>query len=126
MGYKEQFEAAKKEGTIKQLSAQFIEWKEKEQSVVGRLVARVAVSSTLSAGQYNHYLFETDEGLVKFALGRATDNEAGQLMGKGGIYSVVYQGQEKISGGRKINRFEITEIEPPIETPVGGASDIPF
>lgn len=126
MGYKEQLEAAKKDNVVRQLSAKFIEWKEKGQHLVGRLVARVSVSSSLGAGQYNHYLFETDDGLVKFALGRATDNEAGQLMGKGGVYSVTFQGQDQITGGRKINRFDIFEVEAPVESVVGGQSDIPF
>ncbi|KKN25063.1 hypothetical protein LCGC14_0888460 [marine sediment metagenome] len=126
MSYKEQLEAAKKEGLSKQISAKFVEWKEDGQHIVGRLIARIPVQSTLGSGTYNHYLFNTDEGLVKFALGKATDNEAGQVMGKNGVYSITFRGQEKISAGRKLNRFDIIEIEAPIETAVGGQSDIPF
>jgi len=126
MGYKEQYDKAVKEKVTKSLSAKFIEWKDKGQQIIGRLLARNAVASQLGGGTYFHYLFQTDEGLVKISLGRATDNDAGQLMGKDGVYSVTFQGQEKISGGRKINKFDIVEIEAPVESAVGGASDVPF
>lgn len=126
MGYRDQLEAAHKAKSTKSLSAKFIEWKAKGQQVVGRLLARNAVASQLGGGTYFHYLFETDEGLAKVSLGRATDNDAGQLMGRNGVYSVIFLGKEKISGGRNINKFEIIEVEAPIESNVGGASDVPF
>lgn len=126
MGYKEQYEAARKDKKVRELSAMFVEWKDKGQQIIGRLVGRNSVVGQFAGSRYNHYLFETDDGLKKFALGGATDNEAGQLMGRGGVYSITYQGQETISAGRKINKFEVVEIEAPVETAVGGASDIPF
>jgi len=44
----------------------------------------------------------------------------------GGIYSIIYGGQEKLKGGRKINRFDILEIQVSEQAIVGGSSDIPF
>lgn len=126
MSYKEQYTEAKKGKDVKALTAAYIEFKDKGVKVIGRLLARNSVQSTLGGGTYYQYLFDTDEGLVKFAMGRATDSEAGALMGRGGVYCIEFLGQEKISGGRKLNRFKVEEIEAPVAEVVGGASDLPF
>ena len=126
MSYKEQYEQAKKGDGVKALSAEYIDFDKKGVKVVGRLVGRNTVNSTLGGGTYYQYLMETDAGLIKFALGRATDSEAGALMGRGGVYAIEFLGQEKISGGRKLNKFKVEEIEAPSVEAVGGASDIPF
>lgn len=126
MSYKEQYAEAKKGKDVKTLTATYIEFKEKGTSIVGRLLSRNTVQSTLGGGTYFQYLFDTDKGMVKFALGRATDSEAGALMGRGGVYAIEFLGQEKISGGRKLNRFNVEEIEAPVAETVGGTSDIPF
>ncbi|GAH37798.1 unnamed protein product, partial [marine sediment metagenome] len=44
------------------------------------------------------------------AFGRATDGEAGALMRIGLVYAVEYLGTDKISGGRRVNRFNIERI----------------
>lgn len=126
MGYKEQYGEAKKGKALKDLTATYVEFKDKGQKVIGRLLSRNSVQGMLGTGTYFQYLFDTDEGRVKFALGRATDSEAGALMGRGGVYAVEFLGQEKISGGRKLNRFKVEEIEAPVTEVVGGSSDIPF
>ncbi|GAI56426.1 unnamed protein product [marine sediment metagenome] len=66
--------------------------------------------SSLGGGEYNQYLFETDEGLVKFALGRSGDGEIGAVLEKGHVYQVEFLGQESISGGRKVNKFNCIEV----------------
>lgn len=126
MSYKEQFTAAKKDSTGRKLSAEYIEFKEKGQQVIGKLLSKNAVDSSLGSGSYYQYLLDSDDGLVKIALGKATDGEAGALMCVGGIYSIIYGGQEKLKGGRKINRFDILEIQVSEQAIVGGSSDIPF
>lgn len=126
MGYAEQFKKAKTAKEVKSLSPKYREWKKDGDVIVGRFLAKNSVQGQLGGGNYNQYLFDTDAGLTKFALGRATDNEAGILMGIGGVYAVTYHGQEQLKGGRVINRFDIIEIEPPTETVVGGQGDLPF
>ena len=126
MGYKEYYAEVSKAKTGRKLSAKYIEWKEKGQQIIGRLLSRNAVDSSMGSGSYFQYLFDTDEGLVKCALGKATDGEAGALMVKGGVYSIIYEGQEKLKGGRKLNKFEIIELEATEETVVGGSGDTPF
>lgn len=126
MSYKEQYEEAKKSDGLKGLSATYVEFAKKGIKVLGRLIGRNAVNSSLGGGTYYQYLMETDEGLIKFALGRATDSEAGALMGRGGVYAIEFLGQEKIAGGKKLNKFKVEELEPPSTELVGGSSDIPF
>lgn len=126
MSYKEQYEEAVKSKLGRMLSAEYVAFEKKGQQVIGRLLSKNAVSSSLGSGEYNQYLLDTDDGLVKLALGKATDGEAGALMVVGGIYSIVFEGQEKLKGGRKINRFTILELEASEQTVVGGAGDQPF
>ncbi len=70
------------------------------------------------------YIFSTDEGLVKFSLGSAADNEVAAIFGEGGVYAIKYQGKEEIGGGRSVNKFEISEIVP-FDAPVRKAKSTP-
>ena len=126
MKYKELLKAKKDAKAGRFLSSEYIKFEKKNDAVVGRLLSINEVSGQLGGKSYKQYLFDTDDGLIKCAFGNATDNEAGALMGRGGIYSVVYEGQEQLKGGRSINRFTITELEAPGEGQVGGDADIPF
>jgi len=126
MGYFDQYKEAVKTKTGRKLTAKYIEWKDKGQQVVGKLLTKNEVSSSLGTGTYNQYMFDSDDGLVKVALGKAADGEAGALMVVGGVYAITFQGQEKLTGGRKINRFDVMELEAPVGSAVGGAGDIPF
>lgn len=126
MSYQSMFDEAKEAGRAKGLSAKYVEFKKKGDAIIGRLVSRNKVASTAGTGYYYQYLFETDKGLIKCALGTATDNEAGALMGKDGVYSITFMGKQDIGHGRSINRFDILEIAQPVEAVVGGAGDVPF
>lgn len=126
MSYKSMFDESNKAKTGRTLSAKYVTFEKAGDQIIGKLVGRNKVASQQAAGTYNQYLFETDEGLVKCALGTATDNEAGAMMGKDGVYSVTFKGKEDIGRGRKINKFDIIELSPPLEKVVGGGDDIPF
>jgi glycerate kinase len=126
MSYKEMLIAAKKAKKVERLETEFIQFKKSGIEVIGRLLNKVPVNSQTGTGHYYQYLMDTDNGKVKFALGSAADNDAGALMVIGGIYSIVFKGKEQLSGGRKMNTFEILQIEAPPESAVGGDSDIPF
>lgn len=120
MSYKQMMENAKRSGATKTLSPTFHEWKKTGQVLVGKFVASSPIKSTLSDGEYNHYLFESDEGLVKFALGGATDKEAGVLMIPGRVYVIEYQGKIDITSGRRVNKFDVSELMDLDETPPEG------
>lgn len=126
MGYQDLYNDAVKAKTVKEMGAKYKEFKKDGDNVIGRLLHKNQVQSRQGGVPYNQYLFDTDEGKVKFALGSATDGDAAAMMGIGGIYAVTYHGKEKLSTGRTMNKFSIGKIQSPPENPVGGEADVPF
>lgn len=126
MSYKDLFTEKTKDKSARLLSSDYKKFEKKGDQVIGRLLTINEVSGQMGGKSYRQYLFQTDDGLVKCAFGSATDNEAGALMAVGGVYSVVYNGQEKLKGGRNINRFEILELQTAGEGGFGGEGELPF
>jgi hypothetical protein len=108
--YKQLYETAKKKGTLKQRTPEFIKFEEPGQTVIGEFVSANTVKSSLNDGNYNQYIFQTDDGLVKFSLGAASDAELEAVLIQGCIYGIEFLGNEKISGGRSVNKFNVVEI----------------
>jgi len=111
MNYKDMQKKAEKVKAIEDLTPTYFEFEKKGDEIVGRYKGRSPVKSSLGEGEYHQYLFETDDGLIKFAMGQSTDKEAGALMGVNGVYVVTFQGKQKISGGRSVNKFTIHKID---------------
>lgn len=126
MNYKEAFEKAKNTGAAKSVTPTYVEFAKKGDLQVGRLRGTTDVQSSVSEGTYKQYLVETDKGLVKFALGSATDREIAPLLVVGNIYAFEFVGKEKLSGGRSVNKFEVIHIPESEGERVGGDEDIPF
>ena len=126
MSYKESYAKAKKEESLEQLTATYLEFKKPGVSVVGRFIHQNKVPGKRPDTEYNQYLFETDEGLVKFAMGNVTDNEAGALMRIGEIYHIEFKGTEDLGGGRRVNKFFIERLMEHDMGRVGGPGDEPF
>lgn len=108
--YKELLTEAEKTKTIQPITADYIKWEKEGQSILGRFIASAPVNSSMSEGTYNQYLFETDDGLVKFALGQSHDNEIGKVMKRGSVYHIVYEGKEDLPGGRKFKKFTCSHV----------------
>ena len=104
------YEQAQKSNAVKELTSSYVKWEKPGQTVLGVMIGKSEVDSSLGGGKYNQYLFETDDGMVKFALGRAGDGEIGLRMQEGFIYRIEYLGKEEISGGRRVNQFRCEEI----------------
>ena len=113
--YKSMYNRAKKDGTVIKRTAQYKEWDEKGDIIIGKFISANPVQSKMSDGSYNQYLFETDDGLVKFALGKSTDQEVSEILVKFNIYAIEFLGQEDLTGGRRVNKFNVLEIAPPGE-----------
>ena len=125
--YKQMHERAKKAKSLKSLTPQFHDWKSDGKLLIGAFVSLAEVSGTLGDKPYNQYIFDCDEGLVKFSLGGAADNEVAAIFSEGVVYAIEYLGKEEIRGGRQVNKFDINEIAPsdegpvkPIKTPTSG------
>lgn len=120
--YKKLLEQARKKGAAKDLTPTFMEFKKEGDSVIGKFINFVAVKSSLSEGTYNQYLFEAENGPIKFHLGSATDGEIAGQMVSGRIYHVEYKGKVKLAGGHTVNKFKVLEIDPTL----AGEKDVPF
>ena len=112
MNFRELMKRANEKGVGRDLTPLFMEFKKDGDNIVGKFVAVSSVQSGISDGTYNQYLFETDEGLIKFHLGAATDKEVLPNMVVGKIYSIAYRGKERIQGGRSVNKWKVVEIDP--------------
>ena len=108
--YKKAYEKAKKESRVKQRTAKYIKWDKPGDEIIGRFISVNPVPSQRGEGHYNQYLFETNEGMVKFALGSATDREAEEIFIKDSVFAVKFLGKEDIAGGQRVNKFDIWEI----------------
>lgn len=111
MNYQKMYEKAKKAKKLVNKTPAYVKWEKKGEMIIGAFVSSVSIGSKIADGEYNQYLFDTDEGLVKFALGRAADNEVNHIFKEGCVYSVEFLGKEDIQGGKRVNKFSIHEIE---------------
>lgn len=108
--YQQIYDAAKKAKATKTINSKYTKWQEAGQTIIGAFVSSHSITSKLNDGEYKQYLFETDNGPVKFALGAVADSEIGELMVQGCIYAIEYEGKEELTGGHKMNKFNCTEI----------------
>ncbi len=110
--YKQMYEQAVKDKAVKQLTPEYLEFKKPGDQVIGAFVSKAVVESSGGGGEYFQYVFETDQGRVKFHMGRATDSDVGKKLTEGMIYSITFEGKEEISAGRRVNKFNVEEIGP--------------
>lgn len=125
MNYEEEYKKAKKAGETEDLTPEFFQFDKKGDMIVGLFKARSSVQGRLG-GEYNQYIFETDKGLVKFALGGASDAEVGTSFTQGVCYAIIFEGKVKLEGGRHVNKFTVEMFTPGGSEPVGGKDDTPF
>lgn len=110
MNYNELATKAFKNGMTENLTPKYYEFKETGQGIVGRYKGKTPIDSNKSDKVYYQYLFDTDEGLIKFHLGVVTDSEAGKVMIENEIYAIQYLGQEKIGNSKSVNKFQVDHI----------------
>jgi len=112
--YKELYATAVKEKQVRPVTAEYRKFEKSGDQVIGQFISKAPVSSSLGKGEYNQYLFKTDEGMVKFAIGSSNDNEIGAIMVRGLVYRIVYQGKEDLQNGRRVNKFtcELIPVSP--------------
>ena len=108
--YKQMYQDAQKSGRLKHLTPVYQEWKKSGDQIIGAFVSKGLVDSSRGGQQYYQYVFATDQGNVKFSLGRAADIDVGAAFREGVIYAIEFQGKEDIGGGRSVNKFDIFEL----------------
>ena len=124
--YKEIYEQAVKSNGLKPLTPRYMKWEKKGDVILGAFKSKTIVTSSLGGGEYYQYLFDTDEGLVKFALGRSADAEIGIQMIPGHVYLIEYLGKVDIDRGRRVNRFSCQHVGVAEDDTAGAQGDLPF
>jgi hypothetical protein len=126
MSFKEMLEKAKAAEALYGLTPKFFEFKKQGDMVLGRLKSITPVTSRISEGTYNQYVFETDDGNVKCFMGSVFDKSVGHLMKIGRVYMVTYEGKEKIKGGRSVNKFDVHLVGGEVDNEAPPQDDVPF
>ena len=110
MNYNELAVKAFKKGQTENLTPKYFEFDAEGKGVVGMFKGKTPCESAQSDKVYYQYLFDTDDGLIKFHLDTVTDSEAGKVMLEGEIYSIQYLGKENIGNKKSVNKFQVDHI----------------
>lgn len=110
MGYQDQWDEAVKEEQTESVRARYMVLEKEGESVVGRFLGIGKVISSLNEKEYNQYIFDTDEGIVKFPLSSTVDVECNQIFVEGEVYRIEYLGEQKTQKGFKVKDFDIRRI----------------
>jgi len=114
MGYEDMAKEAAEQKTVRELTPDFFQFKEEEDTVVGRFLSKSEVVSSTNKGTYNEYLFDTDDGTVHFHCGAQFDEKVGVVLVTGKIYRITFKGKRDIGAGRRVNNFTVEEIPDPM------------
>ena len=108
--YQEIYKAAQKANATKSLNPVFHQWGKEGETIIGAFVSKAAIPSRTAGNTYFQYQFETDDGLIKFALGGPADSDFGDRFTEGIVYAITYQGKGRSLTGNEFNLFEVEEI----------------
>jgi hypothetical protein len=111
MGYKDLKDRAEKAGARKSLTPKFLELRTPGEEIVGRFMGTHEMPPKRGSTTYNQYIFDTDDGPVKFSMGANADKEILPSMVHGGVYCVRFDGAEEIEGGNSVNKWNVSEIK---------------
>ena len=124
--YDKEYKAAQEAKDVQTVTPSYVEFKKKGDMVVGLLKGKTSVKSSAGEGYYNQYVVETSKGMVKFAMGAATDREIQDTVRRGHAYAFTFEEKVALKGGRSVNKFKVIEFVkygedgPPLD------DDIPF
>lgn len=117
MGYKDDYEAAKKAGTAERMTPNQVVFKEGD-TFVGKFLTRDLIKSTKKdLPDFYRYTFNSDEGPATVLFSQAFDSGPGAELQKGGVYAFEHKGKIQISGNRSFNKIDVFRI--------GGGSAVP-
>lgn len=107
---KDRFKAAQKSGGAKDLGIQFIRFDKEGVEVLGLYLSKAIVEGGKFKGQYFQYIFSTDDGPVKCHMGGAFDSEYAEMLEKGELYFIRFDGSETIDENKVMKRYTVKHI----------------
>uniref|UniRef100_A0A6H1ZNP2 Uncharacterized protein n=1 Tax=viral metagenome TaxID=1070528 RepID=A0A6H1ZNP2_9ZZZZ len=124
--YDQEYKDAQEAKEVKTVTPSYVEFKKKGDTVVGLLKGKTSVKSSAGEGFYNQYVVETSKGMVKFALGAATDREIQATVKAGHTYAFTFEEKVALKGGRSVNKFKVVEFGEPEVEEAPPDDEIPF
>jgi len=108
--YETSYKKHKDTDKMQQVSVEFYQWEEEGQVLVSKLIEWDVIESKDFEGEYNRYVFDTDDGLVGVICGTMFDTLNAEKELKGKVLAIEYQGKRQLEGGRTVNRFKVSII----------------
>ena len=110
MTYADQYKQATKRGDVRAISSVLKkEWK-KNEDLIGVLKSITPVHNVKLDSDYFSYLFSTDDGAIKCALGAGVDQDVKPFMRVGELYCVRFKGEVNTGKGNPMKVFEIMRV----------------
>lgn len=110
MKYADIVKEARKNDALQPISSTFKkDWK-KGESFVGRLMSMTELTSDKFKSTYISYLFNTDEGNIKTALGAGVDQEVRPFMRCGQVFIVTSKGKVNTGKGNEMKVFDVVRV----------------
>jgi len=128
MKYRDQFKQAEKNGETEVISSIFKKEWSKNEEIVGKLISMTEITDAKFDKAYYSYLFATDEGNIKAALGAGVDQEVRPFMRVGETYLVRFKGKIDTGKGSPMKVFEVIRRKPKTEPDLEdvGQSELPL
>lgn len=123
MDYEKMYQDAEKSKTTEEIVPTFKKFEKVDEYVVGAFIEEIEITSQNTGQTYKQYIFDTNEGRVKFHLGSNGDREIGSQFLKGAVYFVQFKGKEDIGHGQSVNKWNVKLVKarddnfvpPPVE-----------
>lgn len=110
MTYSDQYKQAEKNGNVKSIGCTLKkEWKKNEE-LIGVLKGVTPMHNQRINSDYFSYVFATDKGAIKCALGAGVDQDVKPFMKIGELYLVRFKGMLNTGKGNEMKVFEIKRV----------------
>lgn len=110
MKYADIEKQARKNNALQPISSIFKkDWK-KGETITGRLISMTEITSDKFKSTYFSYLFNTDDGNIKTALGAGVDQEVRPFMKVGQIFVIISKGTQDIGKGSNMKVFDVLRV----------------
>lgn len=110
MTYKDQYKQATKAGEVRSISSILKKEWNKNEDLIGVLKSITPIHNEKLNSDYFSYLFSTDDGNIKCALGAGVDQDVKPFMRVGELYCIRFKGMQATGKGNDMKVFEVMRV----------------
>lgn len=111
MSFKQLFDQAVKNQTYETLNIIIKEWKEENDTLIGRLKKIDEFVGEFVDNPCKCYVFETDNGVESCVLGTVSDKILNAQENIGKVFAITFRGKNRSKKGVEYNDFQILRIK---------------